>query len=159
MKNDYKIYIDELCELEVVLNNLAEEEIQFKPAGNKWNVREIMAHLADTEIQAYIRYRSVLCDIDPYLVFYDQDRWSVELKHYDIPVSESFSLFKIIRFNNYNLICSLSEDQLNKEGIHSTRGKVTIRGLINAYIGHLEKHYQQIKRNIEECRNVNVGQI
>jgi hypothetical protein len=131
-----------------------DEQKQFKPSENKWNVNEIAAHLADTEVQAYIRYRSVLADDVPYLVYHYQDNWAKELKHCNIPVEDSLSLFKTIRMNNYNLINSLSDDQLKREGLHSTRGKITLENLIKGYIKHVDTHIAQIKRNIDEYEKI-----
>ena len=146
----YEIYINALGDLEKLLSSLTEEQANYKPAENIWNINEIVAHLADAEIQAYIRYRSVLADDIPFLVYNNQEKWSRELKHSTIPASESFSLLKIIRYKNYNLICSLSEDQMKREGLHSTKGKMTLQKLIESYISHLDKHISQIKKNIDK---------
>ncbi|HVO73596.1 MAG TPA: DinB family protein [Ignavibacteriaceae bacterium] len=149
MNNGYEIYINDLCELEKLLSSLAGDQTGYKPAENKWNINEIAAHLADAEIQAYVRYRSILSDDIPFLVYNNQDKWSVELKHSTIPVSESYELLKIVRLKNYNLICSLTGEQMRREGLHSTKGKMTLEKLVESNISHLEKHISQIKRNIE----------
>jgi hypothetical protein len=154
MKENYESYVTILNDLETLLNSLNDKQINFKPSEDKWNINEITAHLADTEIQAYIRYHSVLADDVPFLVFHYQDNWAKELKHSNIPIPESLSLFKVIRENNYNLICSLSEEQLNREGLHSTRGKVTVKNLVESYIKHVDTHISQIKRNVEDYEKV-----
>lgn len=152
--NNYENYLKVLDDLETLLKCLTEDQIVYKPAEDKWNVNEIAAHLADAEAQAYIRLRSALADKVPFLVFNDQDNWSKELKHSSIPVNESLSFLKTIRLNNYILICSLSEDQLNRQGLHSTRGRVTVRELIDSYINHINVHIAQIKRNVADYEKV-----
>lgn len=153
MNSNYEKYINGITELEELLSGLTEEQCKYKPADNKWSVNEILAHLADAEVQAYIRYRAVLADDIPFLMYFNQDSWSKELMHAEMPVYESLLLLRSMRQNNYHLISSLSGEQLNREGLHSTRGKVTVKGLIESYISHLEKHMEQIKRNITNYKN------
>lgn len=150
MKNEYEKYVNSLGDLEALLRNLTPDQIVFKAEEGKWNVNEIIAHLADAEVRAYVRYRSMLADDVPFLVNHNEAKWSTELKHATVPVVESLSLLKTMREINYKLICSLNDEQMSREGLHSKRGKMTVRDLVEGHIRHLDNHIGQIKRNISE---------
>jgi hypothetical protein len=149
MTDKFKAYISDIATLETILNNLSKQQLDYRISDDKWNIREIMAHLVDTEIQVYTRYRSILADDVPFLVNHNENKWAVAFNHSTIDVKESFSTFKLIRNLNYRLIESLNEDKLKMQGLHSTRGKMTIQNLVEAHIVHLKKHIEQIDRNIK----------
>ncbi len=148
MSDKYKAYITEISKLEAILKNLSKEQLKFRIAQNKWDISEIVAHLVDTEIQVYTRFRSILADDVPFLVNHNEDKWATAFNHSNIDVSESLSILKLIRNINYRLIESLNEVQLQMEGLHSTRGRMTVNSLIQAHILHFEKHIEQINKNL-----------
>jgi len=132
------------------LNNLSKEQIGYRIADNKWNIAEIVAHLVDTEIQSYTRYRSILADDVPYLSNHSEATWTVAFNHSSIDVNESLSIFRMMRNLNYRLIESINDNQLKMRGLHSIRGWLTVEDLIKGHIDHLKNHIGQIKRNLEE---------
>jgi uncharacterized damage-inducible protein DinB len=143
-------FISEIATLETILHNLSNEQFLYRIAENKWNIAEIVAHLVDTEIQAYTRFRSILADDVPYLSNHNEAKWTVTFDHSSIEVNESLCIFKIIRNLNYRLIESLKSKQLKALGLHSTRGWMTLEDLIEAHIVHLTNHIGQISRNLVE---------
>ncbi len=153
MNHRFEIFISEVAALENVLQTLSGEQIAYRIAEDKWNIAEIVAHLADAEIQVYTRYRSILADDVPYISNHDEAKWTKVFNHSTIDVNESLSIFKLMRSRNYELIKSLNEDQLRMRGLHSVRGWMTVEDLIEAHIVHLKNHMGQIKRNLAEFEN------
>jgi len=150
MNDKFKTYLSEVAKLEALLVNLSKEQLAFRVADNKWNITEILAHLVDTEIQVYTRFRSILADDVPYLSNHNQEKWTTAFKHSESDPKESLSNFKLIRNLNYRLIESLDEAQLRMEGLHSTRGRMTVATLIKGHIVHLRNHLDQIEKSLKE---------
>lgn len=150
MNSKFGPFISEVATLEAALHNLSREQIAYRIADNKWNIAEIVAHLADTEIQAYTRFRSILADDVPYISNHNEAKWVVALNQSSIDVKDSFSIFKLMRNLNYELIESLNDNQLKMQGLHSIRGWITVEDLIKTYIDHLKNHIDQIHRNLAE---------
>ena len=67
-----------------VLLKITPEELDASPAPGKWTVRQIVHHLADSEMTAAIRFRLLLAEDRPAIKGYDQDRFAT-LLHYDRP--------------------------------------------------------------------------
>ncbi len=141
-------YLNNYNEIFHILKNLSNEQINYKPAENKWSVHEIITHLADTEVQSHVRFRTILANKVPYMVYFDEMDWSIILEYTQINLEESLEVIKLMRRVNYNLLSRLKPEDFNKRGIHSTRGELTLKDLVNSYINHVDTHLVQINRNI-----------
>jgi hypothetical protein len=150
MENDMDLlrYLNNYNEIFHILKNLSNEQINYKPAENKWSVHEIITHLADTEVQSHVRFRTILANKVPYMVYFDEMDWSIILEYTQINLEESLEVIKLMRRVNYNLLSRLKPEDFNKRGIHSTRGELTLKDLVNSYINHVDTHLVQINRNI-----------
>jgi hypothetical protein len=146
----FEPFISEVATLEKVVRPLSKEQISYRIAEDKWSIAEIVAHLADAEIQVYTRYRSILADDVPYISNHNEAKWALVFHHASSDLEVSLALFKLVRRRNYELIESLSGDQLEMRGLHSVRGWMTVEELIHAHIVHLKNHIGQIRRNLAE---------
>jgi hypothetical protein len=144
----YKAYWTGVAAVETVLADLSPKELNYQPAPEKWSIREIVAHLLDTEIAVYTRFRSILADDVPFIVNNNEARWAVVLKYGKSDIKKNMALFKTMRKLNYDFISSLGERELDKTGLHSIRGFRSIREIVETYIVHVEKHVAQMKRNL-----------
>ena len=78
------------------LLKITPEEMDVKPGPGKWSVREIIHHLADSEMTAAVRLRLLLAQDRPTIQGYDQDEFARRL-YYDRPYQVSLELFQIVR--------------------------------------------------------------
>jgi hypothetical protein len=150
MNSKFGSFISEVATLETALYNLSKEQIAYRIADNKWNIAEVVAHLVDTEIQSYARFRSILADDVPYISNHNEAKWVVTFNQSSIDVNESLAIFKLMRNRNYELIESLNDNQLKMRGLHSIRGWITVEDLIKTYTDHLKNHIGQIHSNLAE---------
>lgn len=141
----YKNNYNEIFE---VLEKLTRDRINYKPAENKWSVHEIITHLADTEVQSHVRFRTILANKNPYMVYHDEMDWSVILDYSKINFEESLEVIRLMRRVNYNLLSRLKPEDFNKKGVHSTRGELSLEELVNSYIDHVNTHLNQINKNL-----------
>ncbi len=131
-----------------LLKILTPVQINYKPDKNTWSIHEIITHLADTEIQSHVRFRTILANKDPRMIYFDQMEWSIILDYSKVDLIESQQVIKLMRKVNYNLLSRLIPEQFSKKGIHSVRGELSLEELINLYVQHVNKHFGQISRNI-----------
>lgn len=119
------------------------EELDARPAPNKWSSREIVHHLADSEMVAAIRVRRLLAEDHPAIVGYDQDEYARRLK-YDRPHEASLELFRATRASTAELLGQLSESDWLREGTHSEMGRYGMDTWLRLYAVHAHKHASQI---------------
>jgi len=140
--------------LAVVLTGVFGEEEDFERATGKWSIRQIVAHLADTELVHAHRYRQVIAEQDPTLIAFDQDAWARSLDYARRKPKQSLETFRRLRAENYELLKDLPETTFARTGNHTERGVVTLRTLVEYQAGHVESHALQLQEIREAYKQV-----
>jgi len=131
--------------LAVVLTGVFGEEEDFVLAPGKWSIRQIMAHLADSELVGAHRMRQVIAEDNPTLIAFDQDRWTANLDYGRRKPKTSLETFRRMRAENYELLKGLPAEAFDRTGHHSENGPMTLLRLLEGYAGHAESHAQQMQ--------------
>jgi hypothetical protein len=140
--------------LAVVLTGVFGEEEDFAPAPGKWSVRQIVAHLADTELVAAHRFRQVIAEDNPTLVAFDQNAWAANLDYARRKPKQSLETFRRIRAENHGLLKGLPESAFDRAGNHNERGRLTLLALLEGYAEHVESHARQLQEIREAYKKV-----
>src|SRR3954464_14498775 len=90
------------------LVKISREELDAKPAPGKWSAREIVHHLADSEMQSAFRLRQMLAADRPAIAAYDEKEFAKTL-HYDRPIASSLAAFKAARESTAELLDRLAD--------------------------------------------------
>ena len=135
-KDGYRVVADALV-------GATDEEIDAHPAPGKWSAREVVHHLADSEMTAAIRLRLLLAVDRPNIVGFDQDEFARRL-HYDRPHEASLQAFKAARRTTAELLDVMTEQDWAREGTHTEHGRYTIERWLEIYGTHAHKHADQI---------------
>ncbi len=137
-------YRDGYAAVAEALMKIAPEEIDARPAPGKWSVREIVHHLADSEITAGVRLRLLIAEDRPVIRGYDQDDFARRLYH-DRPYEPSLELFKQVRLCTAEILDRLTPAEWAREGTHSEAGPFGVEQWLRVYAAHAHKHAQQIR--------------
>jgi hypothetical protein len=131
--------------LATVLTGAAGEEIDYVPGPGKWSIRQIMAHLADSELVGAQRLRAVIAEENPTLMAFDQDAWAKNLDYARKKPTQSLETFRRLRAENYELLKDLPETAFERGGLHTESGPRTLRSLLQGYADHAEGHARQLQ--------------
>ena len=137
------LYRDGYRAIVEALHNATEEELASRPTPSEWSAREIIHHLADSEMTAAVRLRLLLAVDRPIIQGYDQDRFAERL-HYDRPHEVSLEVFRYTRESTAQLLDRLSEDDWLREGTHSEVGAYGVIKWLEIYGKHAHSHARQI---------------
>ena len=132
--------------LAVVLTGVFGEEEDFITAPGKWSIRQIIAHLADTEMVYAHRMRQVIAEENPTLTPFDQDAWARNLDYARRKPKQSLETFRRVRAENHELLKELPEMAFARAGNHSERGAVTLRQIVEGAASHTESHARQMQQ-------------
>jgi len=127
------------------------EELDSRPAPNKWSVREIIHHLADSERTAAVGFRLLVAEDRPAIKGYDQDRFATRL-HYERSHEASLELFRSARASTAELMGCLTEEEWLREGTHSEVGRFGLDTPLRIYAPHAHKHADQIRQSRAAAR-------
>ena len=113
----------------------------YRPGG--WTVRQVVHHVADSHMNAYIRFKLALTENSPVIKPYEEGRWA-ELPDYDLPIDISLSLIEAVHTRLGKLLSRLHADDLNRAFIHPDSGEVTVGENIGIYAWHGRHHLAHI---------------
>src|SRR6185503_10796958 len=114
------------------------------PAPGKWDVREILCHLADCEITFAFRMRQAVAEEHHTIQPFDQDRWATAYAAYDL--ESALDLFRSLRDWNVKFVSAQPAEVFSKQVTHPERGTMTFRTLIETMAGHDLNHLNQIEQ-------------
>lgn len=123
-------------------NTLGPTGVDRKPAPNKWSAREIVCHLADTELVFAFRLRQALAEEDHVIQPFDQDKWAATYAAFDLQAA--LATFATVRQWNLTLIRSLPPDAFSRALTHPERGRMTFQVLVETMAGHDLNHLRQL---------------
>jgi DinB superfamily len=149
------------AKLKKLIHGLAPKELKWKPEPGKWSIAEIIAHLADVEIVASWRMRSVLGANGSAIQPFDQDAWASVFQYGKRDVKQSLEVFRVLRENNLAMLKALPRESWDNYGMHAERGKETIAHLARMFAGHDTNHILQVERiagQLKSARKKNARQ-
>jgi hypothetical protein len=141
----------------VSITGAAGSEVDFIPEPGKWSIRQIVAHLADAEIVATMRLRQLIAEEHPKLQAWDEKAWATHLDYARRKPSQSLETFRRIRGENYELLKDLAEPTYDRTGLHSERGEITLRQLLQTIAEHSENHATQLRARRAEFKTFKAG--
>ncbi len=111
-------------------------------AAGKWSARQVLAHMADTEIMFAARLRQAIADDNHVIQPFDQNAWSTNYATVDVAAAQT--AFTALRAWNIEFIKAQPKAAWSKQLTHPERGTMTFRTLVETMAGHDLNHLSQI---------------
>lgn len=129
--------------LATVVRQIGAARLNDSPAPGKWAPREILCHLADTELAFAFRLRQTLAEHHHVVQPFDQELWA---KTYaSIPAEAALAAFSAVRAWNLVLLSAVPPDAYSKPVSHPERGTMTFGTLVETMAGHDTNHLRQLE--------------
>jgi hypothetical protein len=110
-------------------------------APGKWSPRQILSHLAETEIAFAMRLRQTVADAHHIIQPFDQDGWSNANPNPDPEIA--LNLFTALRAANIEFIRAQPASMMAKLVTHPERGTMTFGTIVETMAGHDLNHLTQ----------------
>ena len=130
--------------LKTLVDRIGDTAVNHSPAPGKWSVREILCHLADTEIVFAFRLRQTLAEPHYVIQPFDQDHWAARYAAYD--ATTALEAFTAVRNWNLELIAGVKAEERKREVTHPERGTMTFQVLLETMGGHDANHLLQVEK-------------
>jgi hypothetical protein len=131
--------------IESVFKKLSPHQLEtsYRPGG--WTTRQVIHHVADSHMNAYIRFKWSLTEDTPLIKAYNEKDWA-ETYETKLDPGLSVALLKSLHAKWVTLLGSLSKEDLQKSFVHPETGKnVRLDRLIALYAWHGEHHLGHLK--------------
>lgn len=135
-----------LADFETALEGLTPDELDRSAAPGEWTVRQIIHHVADTEVIAGGRLRLILAQDGIRVPSYDQEELARSATPEARSVESSLALVRVIHQANLDLLGALAPWSWNRAGVHEEIGRYSLEAWLERRANHLTGHGDQIKR-------------
>ena len=109
-----------------------------------WTVRQVAHHVADSHMNAYVRFKKALTEDAPPITAYDEARWA-ELPDARLPVAPSLALLEALHVRWVEVLRALTPEALETRGYrHPEMGFVPLRTALGIYAWHGRHHVAHV---------------
>ncbi len=130
--------------------DLSEADLVKTHCEDSWNIRQILHHLADTEMILHVRIKKVIAEPKQVVWNCEQDDWNDTFGYFDEPLGVKKLAFEVSRQLNIELIENFYDKFSEKEFVHSEMGLRTVKDEFEKIGWHNEKHLEQIRKALEQ---------
>ncbi len=126
------------------VKGLSEEQLNtsYRPEG--WTVRQVVHHVADSHMNAYVRFRLALTEDQPIVKPYMESRWAELVDARTAPVDLSLTLIDSLHNRWVMLLRSMSPADFARVFQHPEHGKMTLDTNLGMYAWHSRHHAAHI---------------
>jgi hypothetical protein len=116
-----------------------------KSKDGEWSAAFVIHHIADAEIQFGVRYANALCEDNPTIVPFDEEKFPTGLQYDNRSVAVSLQSLAASHAMNYEILKNASDADWSRISTHPQRGAVTLLQLVTLSANHIEGHIDQLK--------------
>ena len=145
-------YKDGYRTVTAALQGATDAELDARPAPDKWTAREIIHHLADSEMMSAGRLRLLLAEDAPVIQGYDEEELARRLHYETRPVGPSLAALRATRESTAAILDVLSEEDWGRSGAHTEGGDYSVETWLEIYAEHAHDHAGQIEKAVAEAR-------
>lgn len=127
-----------------VVENITEEELNKTYRDGSWNVRQLVHHIADSQLNMYQRLKLALTDNNPTVPQFNQEEW-VELEDSLAPIEYSLQMLDGINARIVALGNHIDKDQLERKFTLKDSGEITVATKLAKLAWHENHHLAHIE--------------
>ncbi len=132
--------------LDVLIENLDEAQLNTPYRTGGWSMQQIIHHLADSHMVAYIRIKMALTEDNPAVAPYREDRWAGTPEVAEVPVNVSITLLHALHRRWAGLLRALPEAHWQRTFYHPERARsIAVWELVDYYAWHSRHHAEQMR--------------
>ena len=130
--------------LRETVDTLSDEELNKTYREGAWTVRQLVHHIADSQLNMYQRLKLALTDENPTVPGFNEEKWAIQPDTM-LPVESSIKMLEGINERIVSLCQDLTEEQLKRVFTHQTNGEITVAKKVAKLAWHEEHHLAHIK--------------
>ena len=146
--DDRRRRIDEIAGLPAALRAAvhgltpSQRDTPYREGG--WTVRQLVHHVADSHMHAYLRFRFALTESEPTIKPYEEARWAELEDARTLPADVSLALLEPLHERWVALLRALPAPDFARTLVHPERGTLTLDFMLGLYAWHGRHHVAHV---------------
>jgi len=130
--------------LRAAVSGLSDQQLdtEYRPGG--WTVRQVVHHVPDSHLNAYVRFKLALTEEVPTIKPYAEDRWALLPDVQATPIEVSMMLLECLHTRWIRLLRSLGPDDWKRTFRHPELGVMALEKTLALYAWHGRHHVAHI---------------
>jgi uncharacterized damage-inducible protein DinB len=120
----------------------AQLDTPYRPQG--WTVRQVVHHLSDSHLNAYVRFKLAITEEEPTIKTYEEKLWSELDDARTAPIEMSLALLEALHKRWVLFLKSLTPSNFARKFRHPELGIMNLDALLRLYAWHGRHHVAHI---------------
>lgn len=122
--------------------------IPYRQGG--WTPTQIVHHLADNDMNAYLRFKRALTEHNPAASSYREDLWGDLHDYHELPIEHSLALLELLHHRFHVLLRGMKPEQFERTLVTEALGQISLDIAVQRFVWHHRHHRAQIHSLIGE---------
>jgi hypothetical protein len=139
--------------LKKIMKKMTRQHLDTPYRTDGWTVRQVIHHLGDSHLNAYVRMKLALTEENPVIKPYKEDAWVSLPSELNASVKDSLRLLKALHTRWVELMKTFTASDLNRTYFHPDLERaVSLSEAIALYAWHTQHHLAHIRLVTEADR-------
>jgi uncharacterized damage-inducible protein DinB len=116
----------------------------YRPEG--WTVRQVVHHVPDSHMNAYVRFKLALTEDEPTIKPYDEAKWALLADVREVPIATSLALLDAVHERWLAILRAMQPSDFERPLIHPESGHQRLDQMLALYVWHGPHHTAHITR-------------
>ena len=116
----------------------------YRPGG--WTVRQLVHHVPDSHMNAYIRFKLALTEENPTIKTYEEAKWAELADAASDDLETSLCLLECVHKRWDRVLRAMTAEDFKRPLVHPENGPMTLEGLLCMYAWHSRHHVAHVTK-------------
>ena len=130
--------------LRAAVKGLSPQQLDTLYREGGWTVRQVVHHVPDSHMNAYVRYKLALTEDEPTIKPYAEDRWAELEDSKSTPIEVSLALLENVHDRWVRVMRSLKPEEWKRQFRHPEMGVVSLEKSLALYSWHGRHHVAHV---------------
>lgn len=126
------------------VRGLSTEQLRTRYRPDGWTIQQVVHHIADSHLNAYVRFKLALTEDNPVIKPYNEKLWAELPDSKLLDINVSLTLIDSLHRRWTVLLKQLNDNELEKKFLHPDSGMKTLSETVCQYAWHVNHHLAHI---------------
>jgi len=130
--------------LRAAVAGLTPEQLDTPYRDGGWTVRQVIHHVPDSHMNAYVRFKLALTEDEPAIKTYAEDRWAQLADSRTTPIEVSLLLLETLHNRWDTVLRTMTPEDFQRPLLHPDHGRITLDRMLSLYSWHGRHHVAHV---------------